>query len=88
LTMYVQATQAFQGDKRMGVAFAGLSLALNYVPVLGGFYGEIIKQIPGLVNHWRGFMADYTERNLNPTVYLTMKERQTPPWRCTICGSN
>lgn len=87
LTMYVQATQAFQGDKRMGVAFAGLSLALTYVPVLGGFYGEIVKQIPGMAINWRNFITDYTEKSLHPEVYLQMEANKPPPWICATCGS-
>lgn len=87
LTIYVQATQAFDGDRRMGVAFAGLSLALTYVPVLGGFYGEIVKRIPGLVTAWKSFIADYTFSRLNPEAYLRMKAMQPPKWRCSICGS-
>ncbi len=85
LTMYVEAKQAFQGDKRMGVAFAGLSRTLTFVPVLGGFYGEIVKQIPGLVTHWREFITDYTAGMLRADVYLAMKEMQPAPWQCSIC---
>ncbi len=38
MTVYADATQALNGDRRAGLAFAALSFAMTYVPVLGGFY--------------------------------------------------
>ena len=86
MTLYVEANRAF-GDQRVGAAFGALSFALNYLPVLGGFYGEIVKRIPGLVENWKTFIIDYTYRFENPIAWGTSQERQQIPQRCEICGS-
>lgn len=41
---------------------AGLSEVLNYAPVIGGFYGKIVAEIPGMAKHWTEFMDDYWAR--------------------------
>jgi hypothetical protein len=41
---------------------AGLSEILNYAPVIGGFYGRIVAEIPALAKHWTEFMDDYWAR--------------------------
>jgi len=88
LTLYVQATQAFNSDKRIGLAFAGLSYALTYIPVLGSFYGEIVKRIPGLVVNWKNFVTEYTRKFNDPEAYFHAKEiKEISKWRCEICGS-
>jgi hypothetical protein len=42
--------------------FAGLTEVLNYAPVLGGFYGRIVAEIPGMAQHWEEFCDDYWAR--------------------------
>ncbi len=88
LTVYVEATEAFDGDERMGLCFAALSYSMTFLPVLGGFYGAMIQKIPGLVKNWKSFMADYTYRIDHPEAYLKALERKKPAWRCDICMSS
>lgn len=88
LTVYVDATQAFRGDHRMGLAFAALSYAMTFVPVLGTFYGTIIQKIPGLVTSWTEFMEQYHRERLHPERYLARRASTPPAWRCEICGSS
>ncbi len=88
MTIYVDATKAFDGDRRVGVAFAALSYALTFVPVLGGFYGAIVQKIPGLVIDWKDFMDDYHRTRLHPERYLKAQPSRKPAWRCDICGSS
>ena len=87
LTLYTEATKTFDGNQKVGVAFGALSIALTYVPVLGGFYGEIVKRIPGLAAHWKVFIADYTSRSLNPIAYQMKEAKKPAPWKCATCGS-
>jgi hypothetical protein len=37
----------------------GVTQALNYLPVLGGFYGRIVSEIPGFAEHMEEFSDDY-----------------------------
>lgn len=88
LTVYVDATRAFGGDRRMGLAFASLSYAMTFVPVLGTFYGTIIQKIPGLVTSWTEFMEEYHRTRLHPEHYLGRRSSTPPAWRCEICSSS
>lgn len=88
MTVYVQATQALGGDRRAGLAFAALSYAMTFVPVLGGFYGTIIQKIPGLITNWRAFIRDYTRRFDDPEGWLRERANRQPAWRCEICRSS
>jgi hypothetical protein len=42
--------------------FTALTEVLNYVPVLGGFYGKIVAEIPAMAVHWEAFCDDYWAR--------------------------
>ena len=86
LTVYVDATAAMGGDRRAGVAFASLSYAMTFLPILGGFYGTIIQKIPGLITNWREFMTNYHRRTLHPELHV--RARREPAWRCEICNSS
>ncbi|MGD9561563.1 MAG: hypothetical protein AB7F88_04670 [Pyrinomonadaceae bacterium] len=88
LTVYVDATTAFRGDRRAGLAFAALSYALTFVPILGTFYGTIVQKIPGLVTSWTEFMADYHRTRLHPELYLSRRASAPAAWRCEICNSS
>ena len=88
MTVYADATQALNGDRRAGLAFAALSFAMTYVPVLGGFYGTIVQKIPGLINNWREFIGDYTQRFDDPQGWLRERAGAGPAWRCAICTSS
>lgn len=41
---------------------AGLSEVLTYAPMIGGFYGRIVSEIPDMARHWTEFMDDYWAR--------------------------
>jgi hypothetical protein len=41
---------------------AGLGEVLSYAPMIGGFYGKIVAEIPGMARHWTEFMDDYWAR--------------------------
>jgi len=88
VTVYTEASRAMGGDSRAGIAFAALHYSMNFVPVLGSFYGAIVAKIPGLIENWRDFMADYTRRFDNPEAWLRERARRRPAWRCEICGSS
>ena len=88
LTVYVDATRAFGGDRRAGLAFASLSYAMTFVPVLGTFYGTIIQKIPGLVSSWTDFMEEYHRTRLHPEHYLGRRPSAPAAWRCEICSSS
>ncbi len=75
------------GDRRAGLAFAALSYAMTFVPVLGTFYGTIIQKIPGLIINWRAFMRDYTRRFDDPEGWLRERANRPRAWQCEICGS-
>jgi hypothetical protein len=40
----------------------GMTKLLNYAPVLGGFYGRIVSEIPGMAQHWAESMSSYWGR--------------------------
>ena len=40
----------------------GLTEVLNYAPVIGGFYGKIVAEIPGFARHMEEFADDYWAR--------------------------
>lgn len=88
LTVYTDATRAMGGDRRAGLAFAALHYSMNFVPVLGTFYGTMISKIPGLINNWREFMADYTRRFDDPEAWLRERASRPRPWQCPICHSS
>lgn len=88
MTVYVQATQALGGDRRAGMAFAALSYAMTFVPVLGTFYGTIVQKIPGLITSWREFIRDYTRRFDDPVGWIQERASRPPAWQCEICGSS
>ncbi len=88
LTVYTEATRAMGGDRRAGLAFAALHYSMNFVPVLGSFYGTMISKIPGLINNWREFIADYTRRFDDPEAWLRERASRPQAWRCEICGSS
>lgn len=88
LTVYVDASRAMGGDRRAGVAFAALTYAMTFVPVLGGFYGAIVQKIPGLITNWRTFMTSYTRRFDDPEAWLRARANRQPAWRCPICNSS
>ncbi|MEZ5345291.1 MAG: hypothetical protein R2681_07030 [Pyrinomonadaceae bacterium] len=88
MKLYVEAKRAFDNNGDAGLAFGALSLAMTFVPALGGFYGEIIKKIPALVVGWRGFMDSYVSQIDNFAAYQKMIIRQDMNrWRCGECGS-
>ncbi len=58
---FVSAREAGM-DSRVAAAWAVLGQAVSYVPVLGGFYSEIVNQAPGLVAGFRRLVQDYTRR--------------------------
>jgi len=42
--------------------FMALTEVLNYAPVLGGFYGRIVAEIPGMAQHFEEFADSYWAR--------------------------
>jgi len=52
--------------------FTALTEVLQYVPVLGGFYGRIVAEIPGMAVHWQEFSDDYWARRGGET-YMRSK---------------
>jgi hypothetical protein len=41
----------------------GLTEVLNYAPVIGGFYGKIVAEIPGFARHMEEFADSYWARS-------------------------
>jgi hypothetical protein len=41
----------------------GLSEVVSYAPMIGGFYGKIIMEIPDMARHWTEFMDSYWARS-------------------------
>ena len=52
--------------------FTAITEVLQYVPVLGGFYGKIVSEIPGMAVHWQEFSDDYWARRGGET-YMRSK---------------
>lgn len=88
ITVYTEARQAMGGDRRAGLAFAALHYSMNFVPVLGSFYGTMISKIPGLINNWREFMVDYTRRFDDPEAWLRERANRPRAWKCPQCSSS
>lgn len=40
----------------------GLGEVVSYAPLIGGFYGKIVEEIPAMARHWTEFMDDYWAR--------------------------
>lgn len=53
---------AASNDPVPELLLAGLSEVVSYAPMMGGFYGKIIEEIPGMARHWTEFMDDYWAR--------------------------
>lgn len=87
IKIYDEANKAFDGDEKTMLAFAGLSLAVNHVPIVGLFYGPFIQKIPGLVTNWKGFSTDYAKRHDNSEAWLK-RDKPKPAWKCPICKSS
>lgn len=86
--VYTDATAAMGGDRRAGLAFAGIHYAMNFVPVLGTFYGTIISKVPGLIVAWTEFMTNYHTRLDRASRGLDYGRPTKPPaWKCPLCKS-
>ena len=86
--VYASATAALGGDRKAGLAFAGMHYAVSHVPILGAFYGAIIAKIPELVTNWKDFMTDYTRRLDDPEGWLKQQSKKKAPWACKDCRSS
>jgi hypothetical protein len=86
--IYSDMSAAMGGDRRVGLAFAGMNYALTFVPVLGSFYGEFLKRVPGLITSWREFVTDYHTRLDRASRGLDYTKPIKPPaWKCNFCQS-
>ncbi len=84
LKMYIKASTTF-GDEKVGMAFAGITFALTYVPILGGFYGRMVSEIPGLADNFKQFMFDYTGGYLRPSEAVTKQSVKKEVEKCSVC---
>ncbi len=62
LSVHQQALQTGIFDNKTSTVFAALTLALGKVPVLGSFYKQIGKNIPGLIAGINAEFEDYYRR--------------------------
>ena len=86
--VYADASAALGGDRRAGLAFAGIHYAMNFVPVLGTFYGTFISKVPGLITAWTEFVSNYHNRLDRASRGLDYSRPQKPPaWKCKYCKS-
>jgi hypothetical protein len=51
--------------------YAGLVVAVDFLPILGAFYGEALKMLPGMIANWQVFIDDYHRNKLRPERHLT-----------------
>jgi len=71
-------TIATSSDPASAVLFAALGKVLEYVPVLGSFYGQIVAEIPGMAEHWESFCEDYWARYGMQTFRRSMNRNMAP----------
>jgi hypothetical protein len=67
LSVHDQALRTGIFDNQTATAFAALTVALGYVPVLGGFYAEMVKNLPGFFANFAAMNEDYY-KNLDRVV--------------------
>lgn len=53
----------------------GLTEVLNYAPVIGGFYGKIVAEIPGFAAHMEEFADSYWARSGGETYRRSIGQR-------------
>ncbi len=71
----------------MALCFATLSYALNFIPVIGAFYGEYAKHIGDITFMGHRLRKD-KEQQLNAYVYQLQESRQKVKFsRCLTCNS-
>src|ERR1017187_5635375 len=57
----IMTVAASNNPKRDAICLA-LSKVLSYAPMIGGFYGQIVAEIPSMAEHWTEFMDSYWAR--------------------------
>lgn len=87
LKLYDEAEKAFDGDEGTMMAYAGLYVAVNHIPIVGTFYGPFIEKFPGMINAWKEFTVNYHARTDDVVAWVS-RPRPKPAWKCRICKSS
>jgi len=62
LSVHEQALRTGIFNNQTSTAFAALTVALGKVPVLGGFYAEMVKNLPGFFGSMSALIEDHYKR--------------------------
>lgn len=67
---YVDMRNQAGWSRNESAAYAALVVAVDFLPVLGSFYGEALKMLPGMISSWQSFIDDYHRQKLRPERHL------------------